>query len=196
MCTNRQQCASRRSHIIRWLCPWNILKQALFEQLQRLLIVHLSPCPHSSLAASHGASHCDLPFLCSICSALEAVLKHLSAQNISRAIRVWCAVYLCLQGMGGRPLVATCAKDLRGTNWLLCTIITLTIVAARGFYMHGRKHFTQTGWQAHSAAYGHGQLALDYVSLCSGRSNFYPPADTCLYLGLGFIYIFVSFSGS
>lgn len=25
------------------------------------------------------------------------------------------------------------------------------------FYMHGRKHFTQTGWQAHSAAYGHGK---------------------------------------
>ena len=25
------------------------------------------------------------------------------------------------------------------------------------FYMYGRKHFTQTGWQAHSATYGRGQ---------------------------------------
>ena len=28
-----------------------------------------------------------------------------------------------------------------------------------GFYMHGRKHFTQTGWKTHSAAYGHGATA-------------------------------------
>jgi len=30
-------------------------------------------------------------------------------------------------------------------------------IATTRFFMHGRKHFTQTGWRQHSAAYGHGE---------------------------------------
>ncbi|CAJ1351785.1 unnamed protein product, partial [Effrenium voratum] len=30
-------------------------------------------------------------------------------------------------------------------------------IATYRFYTYGRKHFTQTGWKAHSASYGNGQ---------------------------------------